>query len=71
MAIITETGREFMDAQAAVSFIRRCTDTMLDPSSSHMDSMVATTEMVYAFKALDQHLGNGGKLPISWGTARP
>lgn len=70
MSITSKTGREFLDASHAVSFIRGCTETMLDPSSSHVDSMVATSEMVYAFKALDEYLQNGGRLPVGWLGAR-
>lgn len=66
MPVTTQTGRHFNDADEALEFIRSCTEKMLDPSSSHMDSMIATTEMVYAFKALDDHLLRGGSLPVAW-----
>lgn len=64
--LITDTGKEFTDAQECLSFIRGCEFTMLDPGASLIDSSTATVEMVYAFRALDKYLRRGGELPVTW-----
>jgi lipid A disaccharide synthetase len=67
-ALTTETGKEFFDAQEALTFIRTCQQTMLDPGTTMVETAIATTEMVYAFRALDDYLSIGGQLPTSWHT---
>lgn len=68
--IDTETGQEFIDADAALEFIRKSHEKMLDPGASQVSCIRATTEALYAFKALDAHLRRGGELPSSWQHAR-
>lgn len=69
MPLTTETGREFANADEALAYIRVCQEKMFDRGASLMESSIATTEMVYAFKSLDEYLRRGGSLPGSW--ARP
>lgn len=69
MPLTTETGREFPNVDELYLFIRDAQRMMLDPKSSRVGSAKATVEMVYAFKALDEHLRAGGELPNNWGTA--
>jgi lipid A disaccharide synthetase len=64
--LATETGREFVSSQDALEFIRSCQQTMLDPGTTMVETAIATTEMVYAFRALDNHLQIGGEFPVSW-----
>lgn len=69
MALTSETGKEFRDADEALAYIRVCEDMMLNPNASLLESSAATVEMVYTFRALDSYLRQGGQLPVVWGTA--
>lgn len=66
--IVTETGRQFTEDEA-VNFLRSCTNVMLDPASSLVETARAATEMIYTFRALDEHITNTGKLPLEWWNA--
>lgn len=67
--LITETGKVFPTAEEALAHIRECARLMLDGSVSQVKSQLATTELLYTVKALDQYLSAGGELPFSWKSA--
>jgi hypothetical protein len=69
VSLTTQTGKEFQTAEEALDYIRACGNKMLDPGASHMDSMLATTELLYTVKALDDYLVRSGSLPYSWRNA--
>lgn len=69
MSLTTQTGKEFQSAEEALDYIRTCSNKMLDPGASHMESMLATTELLYTVKALDDYLVHFGSLPYSWRNA--
>lgn len=69
MPLTTETGREFATAESAVEFIREQERILLRPDTSTVQSNMATIEMLYTFRALDEYLVKGGTLPIGWSRA--
>lgn len=68
--LTTDTGKIFRSVDELLEFIRECRMTMLDKNASLMESHTATVELVYAFKALDDHLSLGGVLPRAWSIPR-
>lgn len=71
MPVTTETGKEFPTAEDALAYIRVCSDMMLDPEVDQSASLMATTELLYTVKSLDEYLSRGGTLPASWRSAVP
>lgn len=71
MPVTTQTGKEFPSAEEALAYVRACSDMMLDPEVDQPASLMATTELLYTVKALDEYLSRGGTLPVSWRSATP
>lgn len=66
VALNTATGRSFRDADEALAYLRQMEEKMLDKNVSMLESSAATIEMVYTFRALDEYLSQGGRMPTSW-----
>lgn len=70
MPLTTATGREFTDVDSLLAYVRQCQKIMFDPAASHVETLVATTEQVYAFRSLDEYLTHGGRFPLAWTESR-